>query len=227
MEAEKIIKALADKPLQKKEQNYLVDRENEISKLNMLTRYHPFGIFGLCGETGVGKTTILNMIDSEEIKKIRISLIHRENKESILYDLLYTISLNLSRVENHAIKNLAKEVLNWIIEEVAVIKGATLGVSMIAKGDAKYEKTQLPRFNVFAAHEKLHRLLKTSIEEYGKIALLIDELDKESKQDVLNVLDSLKFELQQESMVTIFSLPYSIYREYKQDRMKWNESGKM
>ncbi|MCD6160197.1 MAG: ATPase [Kosmotoga sp.] len=227
MEAEKIIKALADKPLQKKEQNYLVDRENEISKLNMLTRYHPFGIFGLCGETGVGKTTILNMIDSEEIKKIRISLIHRENKESILYDLLYTISLNLSRVENHAIKNLAKEVLNWIIEEVAVIKGATLGVSMIAKGDAKYEKTQLPRFNVFAAHEKLHRLLKTSIEEYGKIALLIDELDKESKQDVLNVLDSLKFELQQESMVTIFSLPYSIYREYKQDRMKWNESGNL
>lgn len=227
MKVERIIKALADKPLQRIEQDYLVDREKEISKLNMLIRYHPFGIFGLCGETGIGKTTILNMIDSEEIRKIRISLINRENKESILYNLLYTISTNLSRVKESRMKNLAKEVLNWIVEEVAVIKGATLGFSMIAKGDAKYEKTQLPRFNIFAAHEKLHSLLKASIEEYGKTVLLIDELDKESKQDVLNVLDSLKFELQQENMVTIFSLPYSIYREYKQDRMKWNESGNL
>jgi hypothetical protein len=62
---------------------------------------------------------------------------------------------------------------------------------------------------------------------YGKVLLVIDELDKESKQDVINVLDSLKLELQQDKLMVLFSLPYGIYRDYRQDRMKWNESGNL
>ncbi len=65
------------------------------------------------------------------------------------------------------------------------------------------------------------------VEEYGKILIIIDELDKEKKEEVLKILDSLKNILLKENIVTFVSLPFSIYREYSNDRMRWNESGNL
>ena len=224
MEFSKIIESLVDKPLLKSDKKYLVDREKELLTLSDLVKYHPFGIFGLCGETGIGKTTILNMLNSDRIKKIQLSLAHRESKESILYDLLYKISSMLKNDRSQRLKEISRDTLDWIVEEVSIVKGASLSAPFIG---GKIERQKMPRFNVFAAHEKLHSIIQSSVREYGKALLIVDELDKESKQDVLNVLDSLKYELQQDDLVVIFSLPYSIYREYRNDRMKWNESGNL
>jgi predicted KAP-like P-loop ATPase len=57
--------------------------------------------------------------------------------------------------------------------------------------------------------------------------IIVDELDKEKKEEVLNILDSLKSVLFKENIITIVSLPFSIYREYSNDRMRWNESGNL
>ena len=224
MEFSKIIESLIDKPLSESDKKYLVDREKELLTLGQLVKYHPFGIFGLCGETGIGKTTILNMLDHDKMKKIQVSLTHRENKESILYDLLYKISSMLKDDGNQRLEKISHDTLNWIVEEVSIVKGASLSAPLLG---GKIERQKMPRFNVFAAHEKLHDIIQNSVKGYGKVLLIVDELDKESKQDVLNVLDSLKYELQQDNFVAIFSLPYSIYREYRNDRMKWNESGNL
>lgn len=57
--------------------------------------------------------------------------------------------------------------------------------------------------------------------------MLIDELDKEKKEDVLRTLDAIKSQILFENLVVILALPYSIYREYSADRMKWNEAGNL
>lgn len=222
MDISKIIAMLADKPLN--EGKYLVNRGAEISHLKSIVKYQPFGIFGLCGETGIGKTTILNLLNVDEVKKIEIVLTNRETKESILYDLLYKISLTLKNDKNKELKEIANDTLNWITQEVSIIKGATLSTAFLS---GKLEKQKMPRFNVFAAEERLRDMLDKSVSSYEKVLLVIDELDKEKKDDVLNVLDSFKLSLQGDNLISIFSLPYSIYREYRNDRIRWNESGNL
>jgi len=65
------------------------------------------------------------------------------------------------------------------------------------------------------------------MKKYGKIVLSIDELDKEKKEDTLLILDSVKNILVQKDLITIITLPFSIYREYSFDRLRWNESGNL
>ena len=52
-------------------------------------------------------------------------------------------------------------------------------------------------------------------------------VDKEKKEDVLMILDSLKSIFDKEGLITIISLPFAIYREYARDRLRWNESGNL
>ncbi|RLL86628.1 hypothetical protein Y696_11020 [Mesotoga sp. H07pep.5.4] len=203
MDIGKIVRALVDRPLQREENHSLINRRKEIRSLELLIKYQPFGIFGISGETGIGKTTVLNVLDSGNIKKLSVSLIHRDNRETILYDLLFSLSNVLKKDSSGKVSATAKGTEEWIVEQVSIIKGASLGVSLFGSGGVSIEKQKMPRFNVFAAHEKLRTLLETLVMNYGKVLLVIDELDKESKQDVISVLDSLKLELQ----------PYHIHKE--------------
>lgn len=225
MDIGEIIKNLVDKPL--KEDTFLVNRKEDLKQLELIAKFQPFGIFGLCGETGIGKTTVLNLLKFQKMKVLIVSLTERENKDTILYDLLYKISDSLLNDEKTAVKQSARRIREWIVEEVSLIKGFSLGVSLFASGSGNIQKSSTPRYNVFNARKNLSELLDILIKEYGKVLLIVDELDKEEKKDVLSVLDSLKGELQKENLITLFSLPYSIYREYRQDRMRWNASGNL
>jgi predicted KAP-like P-loop ATPase len=198
-----------------------------MKQLQLIARFQPFGIFGLCGETGIGKTTVLNLLKFQDMKVLIISLTERENKDTILYDLLYKVSDLLANDKKTAVKQNAKRIREWIVEEVSLIKGFSLGISLFANGSGNIQKSSNPRYNVFNARKNLSELLDILIKEYGKVLLIVDELDKEEKKDVLIVLDSLKTELRKENLISLFSLPYSIYREYRQDRMRWNASGNL
>ena len=81
MDIGKIVQALVDRPLQSEENHSLINRRKEIRSLELLIKYQPFGIFGISGETGIGKTTVLNVLDSGDIKKLSVSLIHRDNRK--------------------------------------------------------------------------------------------------------------------------------------------------
>ncbi|MBO8139944.1 MAG: ATPase [Thermosipho sp. (in: Bacteria)] len=221
----KVIEHLTDKPLGPTQENLLVNRTNEIKNLNNIIKYHPLGIFGVSGETGIGKTTVLNFIKCENVFSKRITLTFRESAESILYDLLYNLSKNLE--SDKELSNLAKETKEWVIEEVSTIKGFSLGISLYGSANKSSQKSITPRFNFFAAKEKLGKLLRKIVSVKGKFALIIDELDKESKDDTLLIVDALKNELLYENIIIIMTLPYSIYREYKLDRLRLNESGNL
>ncbi|ANQ53659.1 ATPase [Thermosipho sp. 1063] len=220
-----VIKYIVDKPLELKEKSLLVDRSKEIKYLNNIIKYHPFGIFGISGETGIGKTTVLNFIKCENVFSQRITLTFRESVESILYDLLYNLSKGLEK--DKKLSKFAKETKEWVIEEVSTVKVFSLGISLYGSANTNLQKSKTPRFNFFAAKEKLGELLRKIVSVKGKFALIIDELDKESKSDTLQIVDALKNELLFENIITIMTLPYSIYREYKFDRLRWNESGNL
>jgi len=227
MDIGKIIESLVDKPLKGKEEDFLVNRKEDIEKLRIIAKFQPFGIFGICGETGIGKTTVLNFLKFQDLKVIIVSLTERENKDTILYDLLYKLSDKLAVDPNNKVKQFAKKVRDWIVEEVSLIKGFSLGISLFANGSGNLQKSHTPRYNVFNARKNLSELLDIVRNEYGKVLLIVDELDKEEKKEVLNVLDSLKSELHKENLITLFSLPYSIYRAYRKDRMRWNATGNL
>jgi len=62
-----LLEALVDKPLGQEDLRYLVNRNEEISYLNSIALHQPFGIVGVAGETGIGKTTVLNFVNPSEI----------------------------------------------------------------------------------------------------------------------------------------------------------------
>ncbi|WGS65904.1 ATP-binding protein [Marinitoga aeolica] len=221
MELGKIIEKIADKPLNSKNKNLLVNREKEFEKINLIISYQPYGIYGICGETGIGKTTVINNIYTDYYS-IKISLTQRENQDTILYDILYNIALKTEE----DIK-ISREIKDWILEEVSYIKGFSMGMNFVGNANLATQNQKIPRFNYFKAKEYLNNLTDELVKKYKKVILIIDELDKESKKEVLLVLDNLKLELQKDGIIVMVSLPYSIYREYKYDRMHKNESGNL
>ncbi|WP_448536015.1 ATPase, partial [Pseudothermotoga sp.] len=205
--------------------DWLVNRQEEISYLNNVTAHLPFGILGVAGETGIGKTTVLNFVKPLQLYVQTVNISLRETMESILYDLLYSLASKLEH--DNDVGEVARECKDWITEEVATLKGFSLGFSMLGNTEAKFEKSRAPRFNFFTARERLGVLIEKTVNAKGKFLLIVDELDKEKKEDVLRVIDALKTQLLIENLVVVFSLPFAIYREYVSDRMRWNEAGNL
>jgi predicted KAP-like P-loop ATPase len=220
-----LLSVLVDRPLREGESEYLVNRSKEINYLSSIALHQPFGIAGVSGETGIGKTTVLNFVNPKDVFTIRVNISLRDSVESILYDLLHSLAFALESVKE--VSGFAKEVRKWIADEVATIKGFSLGVSFGVNASLTHEKSIRPRFNFFEAREKLGELIKQTVQKKGKFLLIIDELDKEKKEDVLRVIDSIKNFIITENFVVVLSLPFSIYREYAADRLRWNESGNL
>jgi predicted KAP-like P-loop ATPase len=220
-----LIPLLTDKPLKGSDLDWLVNREREIGYIKSVAEHLPFGILGVAGETGIGKTTVLNFVKPSDVYVHIVNISLRETMESILYDLLYSLASKLELDSD--VGDVARECKEWIIEEVATLKGFSLGVSVFGNAETKFESSKLPRFNFFAARERLGLLIEKVIKAKGKFLLIIDELDKEKKEDVLRVIDALKTQLLIENLIVVFSLPFAIYREYMSDRMRWNEAGNL
>ncbi|HQE50567.1 MAG TPA: ATPase, partial [Fervidobacterium sp.] len=220
-----LIKHLVDKPLDMESSSYLVNRQSEVDALSKIAMYQPYGIFGIAGETGIGKTTVLNFIAPGEIfvRKVNISL--RDSLDSILYELTYNLAKSLEN--DKELEKDARIIKEWITNEVSTLRGFSLGLSMVGSASSNLQTSNAPRFNFFAAREKLAELITKTVQAKGKFLLLIDELDKEKKEDVLRTIDAIKSQILFDNFVIIISLPYSIYREYAADRMRWNESGNL
>mgnify|MGYP000907629634 FL=1 len=220
-----LIKHLVDKPLDMESSSYLVNRQSEVDTLSKIAMYQPYGIFGIAGETGIGKTTVLNFITPKEIfvRKVNISL--RDSLDSILYELTYNLAKSLEN--DKELEKDARIIKEWITNEVSTVRGFSLGLSMVGSASANLQTSNAPRFNFFGAREKLAELITKTVQAKGKFLLLIDELDKEKKEDVLRTIDAIKSQILFDNFVIIISLPYSIYREYAADRMRWNESGNL
>lgn len=225
MALDELINYLADRPLDIDDRRYLVNRQSDLESLNKIAKYQPYGIFGIAGETGIGKTTVLNFISPQDIFIRKINITLRDSVDSILYELTYNLARSLEG-EKKLDKD-AQSVKEWITNEVSTVRGFSLGLSMIGSVGTNFQTSNIPKFNFFAAREKLADLISRTVQVKGKFILLIDELDKEKKDDVLRTIDAIKSQILFDNFVVFISLPYSIYREYAADRMRWNESGNL
>ena len=223
----KLIKNLFDKPLENNNKSLFVNRENEFQMLDRILNFQPQGVYGLCGETGNGKTSFLNTTLDYEIKSYFLAITEKENKEIIIADLLFKLCTYISKQEKGKLKSLAEETRKWIIEETHVSRSFQVGFNAVAAGGVAKGSSNVQRFNLFEAKERLFEILTLVRDKHDKVLLIIDELDKEKKDEVLLILDSLKQILFQDDLITVVSLPFSIYREYAKDVMRWNETGNL
>lgn len=223
--AREILRSLFDEPISSEE--LLVDRENEIRFLNMVCSLQPKGTYGVCGETGIGKTTVLNFLNPDRGIRIYLRLTEKESKEVIIGDMLYKLAKEVEEFDHDKISKLAKEARKFVVEERSIGSSLKAGVNVFVNGGITKTTSYTRKFNVYQAYDFMDRLLDVLLKEYGRLVLLIDELDKEKKEDVLMILDSLKSIFDKEGLITIISLPFAIYREYARDRLRWNESGNL
>ena len=221
-----IIDALFDRPLTADNKGLVVNRKDEIRQLNLLAEIQPGGIYGLCGETGIGKTTVLDLVGGDSISKVKIVLSEKDSKEAIISDLLYKLSTQLEH-EKKELGKRAQQARKWLLTEITRTSSFSAGGSAIVSAGASKTVSSHSRFNIYEAKDIFKELLQIHVADKGKSLLVIDELDKEKKEDVMAIVDSLKGELNLNGLIVLFTLPFIIYREYAIDRMKWNESGNL
>ncbi len=223
--ARNVLKALFDEPI--RDQKLLVNRKNEINFFKRIVDFQPGGVYGICGETGIGKTTILNFIKPQEGKRLFLKLSEKDSKEIIIGDLLYKLSKEILKSEKGKIASKAKDAVDFVLKERS--KAKTVGGGLATPVNVSISKSisTIEKFNVYEAYTYIDSLLSMLLEKHERVVLIIDELDKEKKEDVLRILDSLKEIFSKENLIVIVSLPFAIYREYAKDLLRWNESGNL
>jgi predicted KAP-like P-loop ATPase len=220
-DVKEIMNLLFDFPVNDAE--ILVDRKDKISYLNDIAEFQPKGIYGICGETGIGKTTVLNFIGLNYHKKLFLKITERENRESIIADFLYKLSKSVLNTEK---SKLAKDSMDFVIKSKTFSKSFESGLNGIFNAKLSKAESQTIGFNLYEAFDRIEAILR-ALSLKRKVLIIVDEIDKEKKKDVISILDSLKDVLNLENVITFISLPFSIYREYSMDRMRWNESGNL
>lgn len=218
---------IEDAPLTMKNKVFFVNRERELGILNNLARFSPGGIFGVASETGMGKTTLFNLFGTagNKNKKFIISITEKDSKKNIVADLIYKFASLLER--ENKLHDLASSAKRFIIEEINSETSVSVGGNFVVSGTLTRGKSKAQRFNIYSLKERLKELLSNVLDLYERCVIVIDEIDKEKKEDVVVILDSLKDVLNVEGLVVIFALPFVIYREYIKDRLHKGEFGNL
>lgn len=218
---EKIVGMFNDVPLSEKEKELFVNRGKEINKLSNIARFMQKSIFGIAGETGCGKTTLFNMLKfSGKTKMFIITITEKESKEIIIADLLYNLCvLIISDKKFKTVHPLAEKILKFLQEEESKSKAKGIKIGKIIEGESKWAKISKERFNINTIKNNLKKIITAITKEY-KIVLCIDEIDKERKEDVIVILDSIKDILKADKLSCIIALPSIMYAQYLQNRDK-------
>jgi len=218
---EKIVGMFNDVPLSEKEKELFVNRGKEANKLINIGRFLQQSIYGISGETGCGKTTLFNMLKfSKDIQVFIITITEKESKEIIIADILYNLCVLI--IDEKKFKNvhsLASKVLKFLQEEEIKSKERGLKLGKIIEGESKWAKTSKERFSVSAIKNYLKEII-AAITKVNRVVLCIDEIDKERKEDVIVILDSIKNILKVEKLSCLIALPPAMYVEYLESRDK-------
>lgn len=217
---EKIVGMFNDVPLSKEEKKLFVNREKEINKLSNISRFVQKSIYGIAGETGCGKTTLFNMLNfsEQQITTFIITITEKESKEIIIADILYNLcALVITDKKFKNVHPLAEKILRFLREEEIKSKERGVKIGKILEGESKWTKISKKRFNISTIKNNLTEII-TAITKENKIVLCIDEIDKESKEDVIVILDSIKDILKAERLSCLIALPPAMYKQYLESR---------
>ncbi|MBI4645945.1 MAG: hypothetical protein HY738_04945, partial [Bacteroidia bacterium] len=117
------------------------------------------------------------------------------------------------------VHSLARKILTFLQEEEIKSKEKGIKVGKILEGESKWAKSSRKRFNLGTIIDSLQEII-IAITKENKIVLCIDEIDKERKEDVIVILDSIKDILKAEKLSCLIALPPAMYVEYLESRDK-------
>ncbi|MBN2543834.1 hypothetical protein JXI42_13320 [bacterium] len=221
-EFRKLLNNFNDFPVQEK--NKFIDRESDVDLLEKFSIFYKNKIVGIAGERGIGKTSLLNVISTqEEVTKIIISIEEKESKIEILIDLLFKLAENFIHSEYKEIKKTAEKVIKFIIEEKTEERSRKGGLSYFVDFNLGKVEKKSERFILLNVKEALKSLMKEVSEKY-KLLLCIDEIDKESLHNFMVIIDSIKNAVRFENINIIISMPPVVYFNYLEGIITKNSS---
>ncbi len=208
---EKQIREIKDLPLNNETKDLLVNRENEMKELQTIVDFYESQIIGVCGERGIGKTTLFNLIKFKGKDKCIIRITDREDKISIILNIIYGI---YSYARKRGLRDIEQEALRLyetINTRIGVKKQLGVSTSLVILTYSKEKmrnKVQLK--NITMELKKIINKLALRT----KLVVILDEIDKVRKEELLLIIDALKDTFSYNKITLIVSLPYEIYEEY-------------
>jgi len=187
--------SLTDKPLDKL--NLLVDRKEDLENLSKLSHLYHGTLIGVAGLRGIGKTTVFNLFTPLKRKKILLRIMNRDSIDSIFADLCYALSKTLGE---KYLKILEKDNLEFS-PHVGLAPGLSLSKS----------RNKVPFLKIV---EDLRNLL----DQEKDIIIILDEIDKESKEEIIRVMDALKYAFEGSNTTVFVAVPPSVYKEYVESK---------
>ncbi len=212
-----------DSPLEDRE--FLVNRDEELLTLSRLAENYDSSIIGVTGERGSGKTTVLNLFTPEDpsIIKLMVRIEEKDTKLDIIASLLRGLCHGVQKERRFAgLKSNAEGILDFLNYQEEKIHLMSVGISHIGKFEREKGRYRTLRYISSTIKERIGDILKGMTENF-KIVLCIDEIDKETSKDVVNILDSLKGVLRRQNLVVLVSLPPQIYETFLKDEILLRE----
>jgi len=223
MSINELIKRFSDIPL--KDSKLLINRENEIYTLSKLAENYDNSIVGVTGARGSGKTTVLNLFEPKKntVIKFIVRIEEKDTKLDIIASLLRGICQEIKKRQDFSkLKSEVENILNFLSYHEEKIQLISAGISYGAKLEKEKGTQKSLRYINATIKEKIESILK-NITKVSRIALCIDEIDKEKTSEVVNIMDTLKGILRKENLVVFVSLPPKIYENYLKDEMLLRE----
>jgi len=213
-----LIDNFRDRPLESNA--WLENREYALQSLKSCSINFSQTVIGISGERGCGKTSLLNLFDDLDATKVILGIEEKENKFQIILDISQKLcEFTLRQRFPREIKKYAGQFYQFTQSQETRLASREFGIDVYAKWQKQEGKTFTERFNITNIKNRLRNLLEL-LGKYKKIVLCIDEIDKETKRDVMLILDSLKNVLWQPNIVTFISLPPQIYFDFIRSSVK-------
>ena len=210
-----LVREIADRPLTADQRGLFVDRNEELLSLSQLPEYFEGGIIGVAGERGIGKTTLFNMVRFPGREKVVINVVNRENKLTILGDIIEGLK---EYAEKRRIKEMTEQLGSLLSKVQLSAKFLLSPVGMEVK---------LERGKGLPSVRELIRELNHVLERLGEktpIVVILDEIDKEKKEELLLVMDAIKDGFKSNPTTLVVALPYSIYEEFNKATLEASDT---
>ncbi len=207
--------AIKDRPLTPEREKLLVDRESEMATLAKLPEYFEGGIVGVAGERGIGKTSLFNLVRFPGREKVIINVVDRESKAAILMDIV-------GELKAFAARSLLKEAqakLEELASHLALYVALPTALGKVEVGVERMGKVKPFKEIV----KELSKVLQ-GIGKGQKLVVVLDEIDKERKEELLKILDAIKDGFKDNAVTLMVALPYSIYEEVQRGISRGKET---
>ena len=206
------ISNLRDLPITFDNRDLFVDRKKILNELNICIELYKGSIIGVTGERGIGKTSIFNYF-TPEYPKLKINIKNRETKLGVLKDITYAFILFTQDNGMHNASKKLKQILNNI--DIREKESLSAGISTIISLNLLKEKEK--RLDITNIIDELKSVLEYIVKRTNLVVIL-DEIDKEEKSELLLILDAIKDCFLDNEITLFVALPGSFSSEYRLSR---------